>query len=154
MRVNFMKDITKQLIISDLAPTFFRAFGKIKKDELFRKGSNGEISLEAMGIGLKSGDGVEFAKCQNAFVDSIISKMRDNAVLAVLKNVDEEQADELNKAMAKVDSIKSKVFANYRSELNEIKNFFIDTTDVDKDILKKVFSANYVTGIDKLEIEK
>lgn len=146
-----MNKIERQIVISEISPFMFKTFGHVNKDKLYKKGSSGEISLEAMSIGIESAEGGHgMAESQHAYVQSLISKARDNALLAILKTVDEEQAEELQKAIAKVDSLKAGLLATHRDELKELRDFYLETTDVKPSVIKKVFSVNYATGFDKL----
>lgn len=145
-----MNNIRKQLIVSEIAPKFFRVFGNVNKNKIGSKASNGEISLESMSRSIESSEKC-LAKSQNAFQDFLIKRMKDSAIISVLQNTDEETADELREAMAKVESIKARVIASHYDELRDVGKFFQEISDVDPSIIKKVFSSNYSTGFDKID---
>lgn len=149
-----MDNLTKQLIVSDLAPKFFKIFGNANVKALNKRGADGSISLESVSESMECGDSACLAKSQNAFHEFLIKRMQDNTIMSVVKNIDQEQAQELSAAMAKVDSIKAKIATCFCNEIKDIGKFFQEVSDVDTGTIKKVFATRYAHGFDRLEDEK
>lgn len=146
-----MQSVTKHLVISEVAPAFFKTFGKVNKNHLLDKTNKGEISLEAFDE--ISNSKKDLVAKQDEYVNFLINKVKDHALMTILKNVDEEKYTELSTAMKNVDAMKHGLMGEFCADLKNVGKFFLDTCDVNPDIIKKVFAVQHRTGYDKIDSE-